>query len=401
LWIDPPAAPGPGRRDVELTIRLGGAGLSDVRLYQDNVGVRSGQDFEPLAAGRALRARVWLHAGVNRFFAMASRDGSVDGRSADVTLRYDGETPGRLHVLALGVSRYAHRPLRFADADASQIADYLHGHGLGDPDDPGFKHVLTNDKVSPESVADAFRRLREKVRRRPEDTLVLFIAGHTGVVGGQFCLFLPKYPFPEQGGPREPAAPEDPNVLPYAEIYRKLAPLDCLRRLVVIDACHSEAVLDDVAVRRVQEFVERGAHEARTSYILAARPDDPANEVEALGHGLLTYVLLRGMGDTHLKEVPDPSIFDPLRTADLDRDRRVTTGELRDYAAAVLPRLVTQFPELVSREGDPRRPGDPKPGAGPARDPRLRTSTTSFPLVELGPSGADNAPTPAAPQAPR
>jgi hypothetical protein len=224
---------------------------------------------------------------------------------------------------------------------------------------------------------------------------VLFLAGHTGVIGGEFCLLLSDHPISDRGNrllaargdgpPNESLSHDDPDVLPYAELYRKLSHLECLRRLVIIDACHSEAVLQDTAVHRIHEFVERGAHEARTSYILAARPDDPASEVEPLGHGLLTYVLLRGLGDSHLKEVPDPSIFTGLRTADRDRDHQITTEEIREYVAVVLPRLTAQFPELVSRDRDGRRPESTGPQPTIALDPRLRSNTSSFPIVELGP----------------
>ena len=55
------------------------------------------------------------------------RQDDIDARSPVVEIDYDGaETPGRLHVLALGVSQYTRNALRFADRDAVQLAEYLH-----------------------------------------------------------------------------------------------------------------------------------------------------------------------------------------------------------------------------------------------------------------------------------
>lgn len=400
LWIDPPAALKPGQRDVELTIRLGGSDYRDVRLYHDYVAVRWQDDFRHPSDRRLLRTTVRLHGGRNRFFAMAGKAGAVDGRSGEVVVESpDSESPGRLHVLALGVGRYANRPLQFAAADARGLAGYLLEHPPGGSDRAGLRLILTDDDgpVTPDRVAEAFRQLREAVRNHPEDTLVVFLAGHSSTLAGQFCMFLSGYRFPEQGEPapgsrggEEPGrgspTPADPRVLPFAELYAGLLHLDCLRRLVIIDACHAEAVLEDVAVRRVQEFVEQNAHRTSTSYILAARPDGPATEVAPLKHGLLTYVLLRGMGDKRLPMVPDDSVFAGASDADRNGDRRVSTEELRDYASVVLPRLAALFPAGTDRLG---RGAPPVPGGQTKQEPprlHYRANAAPFPLVEFGPA---------------
>ena len=56
----------------------------------------------------------------------------------------------------------------------------------------------------------------------------------------------------------------------------------------------------------------------------AARRSEPAPEAAPLEHGLLTYVLLRGMGEEDIKKVPEVrDIFEQAPTADLDADREV------------------------------------------------------------------------------
>ena len=99
---------------------------------------------------------------------------------------------------------------------------------------------------------------------------------------------------------------------------------------------------------------------------MAARRGEPAGEVAAIEHGMLTYVLLKGMGREGLK--PVAGLDDPAG-ADLDGDGIVSTDELRRYADLALPRLARAFPPLVrvergGRDADRGATGrQPRPGA--------------------------------------
>ncbi len=223
--------------------------------------------------------------------------------------------------------------------------------------------------------------------KRPlDDTVVLFLAGHTDTdtASDQFCLLLPDFPFQTRppppagalnlaargidGGvvPRGNAAGGgfrakvgSPHVLAYASLYNRLAHLEALQRMVIIDACQAGAILDDPAVKSLQRVVERGSRKARNSYLLAARRGEPANEADALEHGLLTYTLLQGMGAPGLKKIPpDLGGFPGGPSADLNKDGLVTSDELVAYADDALPRLAQMFPQLVTRAGStpPARP---------------------------------------------
>ena len=53
---------------------------------------------------------------------------------------------------------------------------------------------MSAERTSSEAFADIARRVAD----RPQDTVVVFLAGHTGVFNPQrFCLLLPDFPFPE------------------------------------------------------------------------------------------------------------------------------------------------------------------------------------------------------------
>ena len=405
LIIDaPPTDRAVDAREVELTIWSGDAEPAALRLYQDGVPVKGEDDFRRGLGPNFRTTTVSLRRGENRFYAMASRPGTIDGRSDELTLRYEGpEAPGRVHTLAIGISGYTRRPLKYAHVDARRIAEFLRARGVEGLDRPGEQIVLIDRDVTPDNVDDAFRKLRDAVKGRPEDTVVLFIAGHTDTdtESDQFCLLLPDFPFdmaprppgdvtvrgnPGLGAFRTRAG--SPDVLPYVVLYNRLARLDALQRLVIVDACQAGAILEDPAVRNIQRLVERGSRKARNSYLLAARRGEPANEADALEHGLLTYTLLQGMGAPGLKRIPDDLGGFPGRpSADLNNDGWITSDELVAYTEEALPRLARIFPQIVARAG--KAPTPPVPGPDPAGAPdlekklKLQASGSSFPLIAV------------------
>jgi hypothetical protein len=140
--------------------------------------------------------------------------------------------------------------------------------------------------------------------------------------------------------------------LPFHVIYRNLSRLEALQRLVIVDACQAEAILNDPGVQRIEQALERDTRRARTSYLLAARRGEAANESAVLEHGLLTYVLLRGMQAPGLKPLPVKlAPFEEMPSADGDGDGYVTSVELRSYADRTLPALAMNLPDLMQRSG--------------------------------------------------
>jgi hypothetical protein len=370
LAIDPPPSD-IAVRDIDLKVSVADPELDiqQLRVYQNGVPVQEASDLRRLDSKGHYGARVRLARGVNRFYAMAGRPGDIDARSEDVDVRYDGpEPPSRLHVLALGVKEYARNALRFASLDAQQLAEHLHKSGIEGVESPGQKIVLTDGDVNERSVQDAFATLRREVKGRPEDVVVVFLAGHTDVLQDnagreRFSLLLTPFPFPESapllamnrgvGVASRLGDPLPPGVdLPFSVIYRNLSRLEALQRLVIIDACQAEAIFNDPGVRKIEEKLERDTRRTRTSYLLAARRGEAANESALLEHGLLTYVLLRGMKAPGLRPLPVPlKPLDEMPSADGDGDGYVTSLELRDYADRALPVLASNLPDLMQRSG--------------------------------------------------
>ncbi len=334
IAIDPPAEPETERRTVRLRIRLAdpkALDLSALRLYQNGVPVKSGEgDFESVDRETGtVEAEVQLRSGSNRFYAMAGqvKNEGVDARSGDVELKFLGfDSPGRTHVVALGVSDYVRYALRYAHRDAQTLGAFLHEqtiNGTASENQPGELVVLTDRDVTRRAVEEAFTRVRQAAKGRPEDTVVVFLAGHTdileGAAGERFSLLLHDFPFPDDaplfvglrgvgiaGGVKPAEFPRE-SYLPFVAIYRELPHIDALQRLIIVDACQAETVLDDRGVQAVRKALETGSRKPRSAYFLAARFGEPAGEDPVLKHGLLTYVLLWGLGAPGLEAPRGPN----------------------------------------------------------------------------------------------
>ena len=243
-----------------------------------------------------------------------------------------------------------------------------------------------------ENVEKAFDQLARLVEDRPQDTVVVFLAGHTEVFQEPegFCLLLPAYPMPNasppiRDGARSPVdgvdVKADPKfVLPYSLIASNLARMRALQRLVIVNACQAGAILQDKRVRAIQRWVEISSRRVRTSYLMAARPGEPALGVEALRHGLLTYALLRGMRAVSTKDEPK-SVADLALPADADfnQDGFLSTAELDAYTQRVLPRLASLLPSMTTYvRGSVRESGTASP-----REMGDRATNSSFNLVPM------------------
>ena len=416
ISIELPNQVDPSKPETEVTILLGGRGQKDVRLYHNDSPIGADLETEALASPGAtnqpgrIKVPVKLVKGSNRFYAMAttaSQEGSFDSRSTAIELSYLGETdPGRLHVLALGVGDYNRRRLKFAEHDAERISEILHERGIDSTGkEKGLRIVRTNADVSTEDVNKAFRQLNKAVKGRPQDTVVVFLAGHTGVFeNSQFCLLLPSYPFPKEapvlaqardgvvtrdglGGKSLPG-----DVMPYSVIEANLMRLDALNRLVIIDACQAEAISEDEQVKQIRRWMEVKSRRARNSYLMAARRGEPALEIEGLHHGLFTYTLLRGLGGQAVDRDQDPVEITQLALrddADFNGDGLVSTAELDDYAKRALPAIARLFPVLMTRSRDEeakvRRDLPPLDPQTLQQNLRMQSASDSFPLVPLAP----------------
>jgi hypothetical protein len=270
---------------------------------------------------------------------------------------------GQVHVLAIGVGKYQARQLRFAERDARQMSDVLFERGADAKGQRGVNVVLSDEKVTAENVENAFDQIALRVEDRPQDTVVVFLAGHTRVVKDleSFCLLLPTYPFTDTAAVpvNAPGARNDAGdtiaaefLLPYASIASKLSRLRALQRLVIVDSCGAESILEDKRVRAIGRSMEISSRRARTSYLMASRRGEPEFEAKSLRHGLLTFALLRGLAA--ISTASEPREITELhlpQNADFNSDGLLSTVELDAYVKQALPLLAGILPRLDDEAG--------------------------------------------------
>jgi hypothetical protein len=160
--------------------------------------------------------------------------------------------------------------------------------------------------------------------------------------------------------------------------------LSALNRLVIVDACQAEAIIEDPQVAEIQKWMDIGSRRARTSYLMAARRGEPALEVDPLRHGLFTYTLLRGMGAIDPESDPDEvARLNLPRNADFNGDGILSTSELDSYVRQNLPEIAKLFPGLVARREAQLSTGRTTPLAKLEQRPLIQTVDVSFPLIPV------------------
>ena len=267
----------------------------------------------------------------------ASADGSWESEPAVITLRYEKPLPKpELYLVAVGIDRYRQESIRleFAGADAASMARLFEARG---PALYRQVHVTTllDEEATAPAILGGIRELAQTAR--PQDTLVVFLAGHAAVVKEQY-YFLP-HEFERRADELE----EDVRRqgLLATKIGEALVAVPALKRMVVFDTGRSGP---QVALGRTARspFAFRGAVErlsrAQGAFtIAAAAVSEKAEEVSELGHGVLTYTLLAGLHAAEGGPLEDRWI-EPS-----GRDRVANVLEWFGFASSHVPRLTRQY----------------------------------------------------------
>ena len=345
---DPQALTG-GRssaRDVALRIELEespadasrpqGSGARDVRLFRNGSLVKIWRGEAKLdGQGRAvLEARVPIVAGENRLTAYAFNRDNI--KSADGTLVVTGaeslKRKGTVHVLAVGINRYANRAydLAYAVADAQAIARELRAHQerIGTYSRVEVIHVLDRDATKAGIVA-ALGKLAKAAA--PEDAVIVFFAGHGIADGDRFYLiphdlgYMGGFFALDDAGFKKLLAHSISDI----ELEKAFEVIDASNVLFIIDACNSGQALEAEEKRR-GPMNSRGlaqlAYEKGIYVLAAAQGHQAAVEIEQLGHGLLTYTLVEeGLKSGAAEAAP--------------KDGQTLVREWLDFATARVPQV--------------------------------------------------------------
>jgi WD40 repeat protein len=294
-----------------------GTGARDLRLFRNGslVKVWHGDVLKGQAAV-SLEQEITVTAGPNRLVAYAFNRDNV--KSKDAPLVFTGadtlKRKGTAYIIAVGVNEYENTRynLKYANADARSFAEEMRRRQtqVG-----GFERVevieLLDQDATKANILAAIKRLSGEVgppslkagpldslkRAEPEDTVVIYFAGH-GTAQAQRFFLIPhdlgykgeRTKLTEQGLSTMLA-----HSISDVEIEAAVEAVDAGHLLLIIDACNSGQALEAEEKRRGpmnSKGLAQLAYEKGMYILTAAQSFQAALEAAQLGHGYLTYALV-------------------------------------------------------------------------------------------------------------
>lgn len=342
-------------RNTKLIINISNApaGAQDVRLFRNGSLVRLWRgDVLKGQPNVSLEAPVNFIAGKNEFRAYAFNRDNV--KSSDAVLSITGadslKRPSTLHLIVAGVNQYtnAEYNLKYAVADAGSFAEELarQQKKLNQYQQIRITSLL-DQNATKANLLYALNRLAGNVDAKkpegspaeletivpaePEDSVVLFFAGHGTAQQQRF--FLIPHDMGYQGKRTELDRPGLESILSHSisdlELEQAFVGIDAGMILMVIDACNSGQALEAEEKRRGpmnSKGLAQLGYEKGMYIMTAAQSYQAALEAAQLGHGYLTYALVE----------------EGLKAAAADtqpKDGQVVLREWLDYATERVPQM--------------------------------------------------------------
>jgi hypothetical protein len=294
-----------------------GSGAQDVRLFRNGSLVKVWRgDVLKGQSTVSLEEEITVTAGPNRLVAYAFNRDNV--KSKDAPLVFTGadtlKRKGTAYIIAVGVNEYENTQynLKYATADARDFADEMRRKQtqVG-----GFERVeviqLLDQDATKANILAAIKRLAGEAgppslkagpldslkRAEPEDTVVIYFAGH-GTAQAQRFYLIPhdlgykgeRTKLTEQGLSTMLA-----HSISDVELEAAVEDLDAGHLLLIIDACNSGQALEAEEKRRGpmnSKGLAQLAYEKGMYILTAAQSFQAALEAAQLGHGYLTYALV-------------------------------------------------------------------------------------------------------------
>lgn len=311
------------------------SGAKDVRLFRNGSLVKVWRgDVLNGKHSATLSATVPVVAGHNSFTAYAFNNENV--KSSDATLVVNGaeslKRPATAYILAVGVNRYSNQDynLKYAVADAQEFASEVKRRQEALKRYGQVEVIpLSDSEATKANIMDRLTRLTSRVQ--PEDTLMVYFAGHGTAQHNRFYLIPHDLGYE---GPR--TSLNEPGlqvILAHSisdlELEQAFEKIDAGQILLVIDACNSGQALEAAEKRRGpmnSKGLAQMAYEKGMYVLTAAQSYQAAQEAAKLGHGYLTYALV----EQGLKQGAADS--EP-------KDDRIDLREWLNYATNEVPRM--------------------------------------------------------------
>jgi len=284
----------------------------------------------------------------------------AEQRGVKVAATRRPQLKGKTYALLIGISRYQQDPpvpsLQFADKDAETFRDLLTkpvGGGL----DPATQiRLLTNERATREAIDDAVRNFAIP-NAAPDNTLILFVAGHG--------VYLKTENDPISHKPID----SEPYILTYDSNTQDAKttgyPMDDFRLmianqakvygrvLVFVDVCHAENVAGIAGGAEMEKPV-KDVFEGRygdLGLMMATQAKKAALESANFGggHGAFSYFLISGLNGAAADAGSDSLTFEELGLYVQNQVYSYTRHEQMPYPKASSPDMIV-VPD-VHKEG--------------------------------------------------
>jgi len=333
--LSPPvvkAAPG---GEYDLSVRVDparpGEAVGALRIQINGAEVQATRGVAP-AGGGVVTQRLSLAPGLNTVSVRAMRaDGKVASSEVVAQVQVGGsQTPPTLRLLAVGVSQYDdatfRNGVRFASRDADEIVKRLRSGATGFYREVDARLLNRREDTTLERIDAELTALVK--RARPEDVVVIYLAGHGRAPRGQYHFIPADFIY---DGDR---AFDRNRTLTQARLEQVLKELGAGKRLLILDTCDSGSAVQSRGGATEQKDALARLFRSSGRYILAAAsPQGRALEDGVQGHGVYTAALLEGLAGA----------ADPARKGTVEVDA------LADYVSR-------RVPELTAPAGYQQRP---------------------------------------------
>lgn len=321
------------------------AAIAEIRLFHNGKLIENStrnlsvEDDSPSGDALSKSFTINLIAGENHLRAVAINSQRTESQPDEIVLNYKPATPApsgsggvTLHLVVVGINTYKNPKynLNYALADATSFKDAM-AKNCGKIVSSCQQYFITNENAMKGNIVAELNKVAAAAK--PQDVFVLYYAGH-GVVaedaGKEF--YLVPHDVTQLYGNDGALAQKG---LSASELRAFSQKIKAQKQLFILDACQSSGALGTVAARGAAEekAIAQLARSTGTHWLTAAGSEQFASEFTQLGHGVFTYVLLKGLGGA----------------ADTG-DGKVTVKELDAY-------LQEQVPELTQKyKGTPQYP---------------------------------------------
>ncbi|MCB9334245.1 MAG: caspase family protein [Lewinellaceae bacterium] len=303
-------------------------------------------------AVRAYNAEGWLKSAPKNvvYRPTFARSSNVD-RNIPTTKTRSLKRKPTLHAIVVGTANYAGEELdlKYAAKDARDIASAIRQIGNQLFEDGVYVQLLSTDSLDQTSlptknnIHKAFEQV--KTRAKAEDILVVYFSGH-GLSYGDADQALFYYLTQSMANENlSDAGLRASRTISSAELTRWINDIPALKQVLILDACNSGRVVENLSMGRKSvnssqiRALDRMKDRTGMFVLTGSAADKVSYEAGQYGQGLLTYSLLQGM-----------------KGLALTADKRVDVSTLFEHARDQVPLLAkgiggVQTPMLTGPQG--------------------------------------------------